>query len=1047
MVTNEQLLKEGCEILVQAATPDIYRINAFRISGLNVSATTREISNQIQKNQMLEKYGGKLDNHKSLFPIEPPPDVDKLRQALHRLRDPETRIIDEFFWFWPHSIDSDVKDHALDALSRSDIKTAESLWINYEATFTESNVSRHNLAVLSHLLVLDIELNGNSLAKEEIAKRDRYWNDTFKRWKLLLDHEGFWSRLTARVRQMDDPRLTTGFVKRLREALPFAILLINGVMAVEFAEKGKDEEAKRHLNLIQKSGFDNDAIERAVKWAIEPVRKRIKVICLSARDESERNNLRGIEFGKQVLTHTQIPLKILNILLPENKIIIEGAEDDIVDNVFKCYIPYVNKTEDYASALELINSMKNFIESDTSKAKVDQKIKSIKDVLEYSNFWRLKGYFSYPSNCVDLMEKAFDLHETLKFDEAIDLLRKGLYSLPEIQESDSLRKQFLHCIAYCLRRKSVNIYNEAFDEYNSEFDRKYNNLVKYRVYISEYSHMINCAHCYGPIFGTYYTRTINGIKQPFCDSCNNRIDRELKALEKELKKEIKKAFDLILLSKFLSPNHNPTKLDFEVIKESANKRSIYSAEISDLLLNFNLLDMSETIKLLKSGSGEKDSKLHSHLVSILKSQDAKGRLKTLSSLINNHSTIIKDLLPYMLNSDSIFSILIKNEQLFDKQIQIQIQYYEYLHGHWDASLRKRSIKWLNANITDNQAKIKYLIKSLADPDNSIQAFAIEQIKKYPEEAAKLLLESSFTNNSTQIVNIFALLKTVLFNVNWNSPKALNSLVKICLTHTNKEIAQLIFNVIEMYFQDWTSSQYVKSLIKNIKYTAKLGKGHNSQIANEMLTKVKGASLGNRLLVTFSGSKQLIYQITPTWCELEILEKGKPSKISSSISSDKIAGENEDGSILEKTLKDVKLEDFFSFAGIKIGIDTIDKAYSIYGKPSSISDEKKYDFVSVYYDYKGVGIFDLSYDRITKKIDLVRVKNSIYSEQYFKTAKIEDIKLGFLNKDKNFIISCFGNPDRISYGNYEFRGNKFLIDFICYDQNQHKCSQIYFQYFG
>jgi hypothetical protein len=1011
MVTNEQQLNEGCDILIQAATPDIYRINAFRISGLNVSATTREISNQVQKNQMMEKYGGKMDNHKSPFPIEPPPDVDKLRQALHRLRDPETRIIDEFFWFWPHSLDTAVKDHALDALSRNEIKTAESLWINYEATLTESNVSRHNLAVLSHLLVLDIELNGNSLAKKERAKRDKYWKDTFKRWKLLLEHEGFWSRLTARVRQMDDPRLTTGFVRRLREALPFAILQINGIMAVKFAEQGKGEEAKRYMELIRSSGFDNDVIDRALKTAIDPVRKRIKVICHSASDETEKNNIRGIEFGKQILIQTQNPLKVLNTLLPKKNIIIEGAEDDITDSVFNCYIRYVNKTEDYVSALELIKSIKNFINSDTSKVRIDEKIKSINDILEYSNFWRLEGYFSYPSNYIDMMEKAYDLEEALKFDETIDVLRKGIYSLPEIQESGSLRKQFLHCIAYCLRRKSVNIYNEAFDENNSEFNKIYYNMVKYRVYISEYSD-INCAHCYGIIYSTYYTRTIDGIEHPFCNTCNKRINRKLNNLEEELKKEIKKALDLIQLSKFLSPNYNPTKIDFAVIKESADKRNISSEEISVLLMNFNLLDISETINLLTLGGGKKDSKIFRHLISLLESQNNKARIKSFYTLINDHPALFKELNPYFLVNEIVFSDLLKFvfdpqyniseeikqdilnyllregnshncfrllgipgiskqqknifnnivnrliesihelisnisvdkisfkhgelgaiihkaseisnilknkciyaiisaasgdkekavriiseiykdkkvEQLFFQllhskdpmfYLQVRVQYYEYLLGHWDTNVRKMSIEWLNVNITDNQRKIKYLITSLADPENSIKTFVRDEIKKYPEEAVLLLLDAGYTNNPVQFANIYSLLKTILFNLNWNSPKAisLNSLIKVCLTHKDIEISQLIFNSIEKSYPNWTSSHDVKSCLKNIKYTSKMGQGHNSKIANEMLAKMKTTTFWNQLLIIFSGSEELSSKNDANWFELDMLEKEMKHDIS------------------------------------------------------------------------------------------------------------------------------------------------------------------------
>jgi hypothetical protein len=371
MATNEQQLKEECDILFQAATPDIYHINAFRISGLNVSATTREISNQVQKNQMIEKYGGKMDNHKSAFPIEPPPDVDKLRQALHRLRDPETRIIDEFFWFWPHSIDSEVKDHALEALSRSDIKTAESLWIDYEATLTESNVSRHNLAVLSHLLALDIELNENSLAKEESAKRDKYWKDTFKRWTLLLEHEGFWSRLTARVRQMNDPRLTTGIVKRMRETLPYAILQINASLALKAAEAGDKSEAVRQIDLMNHSGFGKEVVSHALKHVANPLRTRIKVICKSISDETYPDKKSELAACKKLIDQTKETLAAIDILLQHENTIKEGAHDEVALAAMGLAISYANATEDWENVLPIFDELRKIANGESARNRVN----------------------------------------------------------------------------------------------------------------------------------------------------------------------------------------------------------------------------------------------------------------------------------------------------------------------------------------------------------------------------------------------------------------------------------------------------------------------------------------------------------------------------------------------------------------------------------------------------------------------------------------------------------------------------------------------------
>ncbi len=399
MATNEKQLKEKCDILIQAAAPDIYRINAFRISGLNVNATTREISNQIQKNQMLEKYGDKLVNHKSPFPIEPPPDADKLRQALHRLRDPETRIIDEFFWFWPHSIDNENKDNALEALARNDIKTAESLWINYEATLTESNVSRHNLAVLSHLLVLDIELNGVSLKEEDIKLRDKYWKDTFKRWKLLLEHEGFWSRLSARVRQMNDPRLTTGFVKRLRESLPYAIIQINAILALNAAEKGNKSEVAHQLAIMNDSGFGTEVVSTVLKNIANPLRSRIKITCKSFSDENYSDKKDELAACRKLLEQTMPILNTIHALFPKDNNIKEGAYDEVALTGTSMAISYANATEDWEGVIPIFEELRKIVIGESASNRVETNYNIFKNNIEYDNLY--KKCFYCKSNKAD----------------------------------------------------------------------------------------------------------------------------------------------------------------------------------------------------------------------------------------------------------------------------------------------------------------------------------------------------------------------------------------------------------------------------------------------------------------------------------------------------------------------------------------------------------------------------------------------------------------------------------------------------------------------
>src|ERR1700693_3155112 len=98
--SSRKILSE-CRPLLDAATIVIFRNNAFRITGLPVDATTREIRKQGDKLKMMEELGQGQAMHASVFAIRPPPTVYQIRDALRRLEDPETRLVEEFFWFWP----------------------------------------------------------------------------------------------------------------------------------------------------------------------------------------------------------------------------------------------------------------------------------------------------------------------------------------------------------------------------------------------------------------------------------------------------------------------------------------------------------------------------------------------------------------------------------------------------------------------------------------------------------------------------------------------------------------------------------------------------------------------------------------------------------------------------------------------------------------------------------------------------------------------------------------------------------------------------------
>ena len=121
----------------------------------------------------------------------------------------------------------------------------------------------HNIAVLYHTMALDverIEAREKQVSKEHVDQKQYYWEQAFSRWKMLLNDKDFWQRVKERIRGLDDPRLTTGTVRRIREGLPKALLSINAMLAVEAMDMNDRADALYHLRLMTQPRFDTTIV-------------------------------------------------------------------------------------------------------------------------------------------------------------------------------------------------------------------------------------------------------------------------------------------------------------------------------------------------------------------------------------------------------------------------------------------------------------------------------------------------------------------------------------------------------------------------------------------------------------------------------------------------------------------------------------------------------------------------------------------------------------------------------------------------------------------
>jgi hypothetical protein len=377
------------------ARPDIYRINSFRVLETPVTASSREISSQMRKLDLMEKLGDNSQMERGFLPLTPSPDGDARREAYQRLTDPESRLVDEFFWFWPLQMGiPEDQDEALVFLKQNDFASAVSVWKQHEEKSSEANVSMHNLAIMYHALALDMEYAEitQKLTKKQSQQKRDYWEQTFSRWQVLIKHEGFWKRLTKRIHELDDPRLTTGTARRIRDGLPLVILSINAILAVQATQRGNNEEAKYHIGSMDKSGFDKSTIDKALRQAVAPIRDRIKIICTNAENDTRRAPEHADEVIRSMIEQTSGLLAALDMLLPKEHVTRESAHDEVASQILSSQVAFASNTENWGISLELIKQALLIVVSPSIRQRIEENIRIVTNNLERGTCWFCKKH-------------------------------------------------------------------------------------------------------------------------------------------------------------------------------------------------------------------------------------------------------------------------------------------------------------------------------------------------------------------------------------------------------------------------------------------------------------------------------------------------------------------------------------------------------------------------------------------------------------------------------------------------------------------------------
>jgi len=299
------------DALLQRAEAEVFRTNPFRILRLPVNASFIQIQRRIQEIKMQQQIGIQQPND----PLLPPTHIDDadLQKLSHRLQDPVERLADELLWFW--SANTDGSDDALTALWDGDVGNAIALW--QEMAESENSfdiaVGFHNLALIYHLLALELELRGR--CQVERKQWEACWQQAWVYWQEVIEEDDVWNYLDERVKELNDPRADSEVIEIFRETIPLFLALINAKLAVQASQKESKEIVKFHCELL-KEFSDHKIREIALAYATKPLLEQIRASLQSARQKEKDQS--PAETAEWLINSTRQPLKVLEDVFPDS---------------------------------------------------------------------------------------------------------------------------------------------------------------------------------------------------------------------------------------------------------------------------------------------------------------------------------------------------------------------------------------------------------------------------------------------------------------------------------------------------------------------------------------------------------------------------------------------------------------------------------------------------------------------------------------------------------------------------------------------------------
>ena len=354
-----------------------YDENAFRILGLPVTASRRDIIRRVEEMQTLMTIGKTPYYHSDISWIgEFHRNEESVKRALQVLENPNTKLVHLLSWFW---IIDKHDNLAIDALNNGDIDKAVNIWS--AAARQKDSHHKKNLATLEQILTyweIDSDL-------QHLDNCIKYWAELISKYPLSHFVKKLDKELSENITEVE-----------VNKFIGESLIQIAMPLFERWVEECHPEKIGQFFDDLSKSGLPQEVITYIKDSYVNPLTEKIEKMCSELSEEEDDH--------EQIYTETRafyekIRLYFEQISQADDIFLEESYGDKIGKIILDRAILYGNNTLQWQKSTELCELAETFISGTLLKERFKESFKVVTDNIEKKKIWgNLKPIKKAPFN-------------------------------------------------------------------------------------------------------------------------------------------------------------------------------------------------------------------------------------------------------------------------------------------------------------------------------------------------------------------------------------------------------------------------------------------------------------------------------------------------------------------------------------------------------------------------------------------------------------------------------------------------------------------------